>query len=58
VVRAIQRALFGASNCGLATLQQCQATYRGVGGWYEPNPRYAGDQGRTRRHHTALYGRE
>ena len=28
----------GSENCGYATLEQCQAQVRGLGGWCRPNP--------------------
>ena len=30
----------GSSNCGFTTLQQCQATISGMGGFCEPNTQY------------------
>jgi hypothetical protein len=35
----------GASNCGFATWQQCQATISGVGGSCGANPRYQPSRG-------------
>jgi hypothetical protein len=28
----------GSENCGYATIEQCQAQVRGLGGWCRPNP--------------------
>jgi hypothetical protein len=30
--------LGGTENCGFASLEQCQAQIRGLGGWCRPNP--------------------
>ena len=30
--------LGGTENCGFATMEQCQAQIRGLGGWCRPNP--------------------
>jgi hypothetical protein len=38
----------GGRNCGFSTLAQCRATVSGIGGYCEVNPRYAGNQRRTR----------
>jgi Protein of unknown function (DUF3551) len=35
----------GATNCGFATLQQCQATISGVGGSCGANPQYQPQRG-------------
>ena len=44
----------GGRNCGFVTLQQCQATVSGIGGFCEPNQFYTGPQrsttGSARRH--------
>ena len=42
----------GATNCYFMTLQQCQATVSGIGGFCRPNPFYTGDgpRRRSRRH--------
>jgi hypothetical protein len=46
----------GATNCGWATLEQCMATVRGIGGSCGPNPMYQPPPGphvlaRYPRHH-------
>ncbi len=43
----------GSSNCGFLTLEQCQATVSGVGGFCEPNLFYnpRGDTRPHRRHY-------
>ena len=30
----------GATNCGFTTIQQCQATVSGIGGFCQPNTQY------------------
>jgi len=35
----------GATNCGFATWQQCQAAISGVGGSCGPNPQYQSSRG-------------
>jgi hypothetical protein len=37
----------GASNCGFVTLQQCQATVSGIGGFCVPNQFYTGPERST-----------
>ena len=37
----------GGSNCGFVTLQQCQATVSGIGGWCVPNQFYTGPERST-----------
>jgi hypothetical protein len=32
------KALGGSENCGFATIEQCLAQVRGLGGWCRPNP--------------------
>lgn len=32
------KAMGGSENCGFATIEQCQAQVRGLGGWCRPNP--------------------
>ena len=32
----------GATNCGFVTIEQCQATVHGIGGFCDPNPFYTG----------------
>lgn len=41
----------GGTNCYFMTLQQCQATVSGIGGYCRPNPFYTGEapQRRSRR---------
>jgi hypothetical protein len=39
----------GATNCGFATWQQCQANISGVGGFCSPNPYYTSDPSQRRR---------
>lgn len=46
----------GASNCGFVTIEQCQATVSGIGGFCEPNQFYTGPNERLarrarKRHH-------
>lgn len=42
----------GATNCGFSTIQQCQATVSGIGGFCQPNPLYHPEREppRDRRH--------
>jgi hypothetical protein len=37
------------TNCGFVNWAQCMATVSGIGGWCEPNPRYANPPPRRRR---------
>ena len=37
----------GGTNCGFVTLQQCQATISGMGGFCVPNQFYTGPERRT-----------
>ena len=45
----------GGTNCGFVTIEQCRATIRGMGGFFEPNQFYTGVEnlpaGRKRKHH-------
>jgi hypothetical protein len=37
----------GGTNCGFVTLQQCQMTISGMGGWCVPNQFYTGPERST-----------
>jgi len=39
----------GGENCGFTTLQQCQATVSGIGGYCLQNPMYAAQANQVRR---------
>lgn len=43
----------GGRNCGFVTLQQCQATVSGIGGFCERNPFYTGPDRPVRSHRKA-----
>lgn len=48
-------AKIGATNCGFATFQQCQATVSGLGGSCGPNPQYQPSVGRYRHYRAYPY---